>query len=60
MPYTPAQAAETLGIGRSKLYELLENGQLESIHIGACRRIPHEALTAMVARLRREPGKPDA
>jgi excisionase family DNA binding protein len=37
MLYTPVQAAETLGIGRSKLCELIESGQLESIHIGACR-----------------------
>ena len=32
---TPTQAARALGIGRSKLYELLQAGVLESVHIGA-------------------------
>ena len=49
---TPTEAARALGIGRSKLYELLQAGDLESIHIGACRRIPADALTALVTRLR--------
>lgn len=33
---TPTEAASALGIGRSKLYELLKSGQLLSVHIGAC------------------------
>jgi excisionase family DNA binding protein len=41
---TPTEAARALGIGRSKLYELLQAGDLESVHIGACRRIPAQAL----------------
>ena len=49
---TPTEAARALGIGRSKLYELLQTGVLESIHIGACRRIPTDALTDLVSRLR--------
>ena len=49
---TPTEAARALGIGRSKLYELMQDGVLESVHIGACRRIPAEALTALVERLR--------
>ena len=49
---TPTEAARALGIGRSKLYELLQAGVLESVHIGACRRIPTDALTELVARLR--------
>jgi len=52
MLYTPTEAAAALGIGRSKLYELLQVGVLESVHIGACRRIPAEALTDLVSRLR--------
>ena len=50
---TPTEAARALGIGRSKLYELLQTGVLESVHIGACRRIPAEAVTGLVDRLRR-------
>jgi excisionase family DNA binding protein len=49
---TPTEAARALGIGRSKLYQLLQAGALESVHIGACRRIPAEALNSLVARLR--------
>jgi len=49
---TPTEAARALGIGRSKLYELLQTGVLESIHIGACRRIPTDALAELVSRFR--------
>ncbi len=52
MLLTPTEAARALGIGRSKLYELMQDGVLESVHIGACRRIPTEAVTALVSRLR--------
>ena len=41
---TPREAAGALGIGRSKLYELMQDGVLESVHIGACRRIPAVSL----------------
>ena len=37
---TTVEAAQALGIGRSKLYELLQTGRLASVRIGACRRIP--------------------
>ena len=49
---TPTEAASTLGIGRSKVYELLKSGQLQSIHIGACRRVPTEALKTFLEQLR--------
>ena len=49
---TPREAANALGIGRSKLYELLQTGVLESVHIGACRRIPTEAVVSLVESLR--------
>ena len=41
---TPVEAARVLGIGRSTVYELMRAGQLESVHIGACRRVPAEAV----------------
>ncbi len=50
--YTPKQAAGALGIGRSKLYELLRDGELESIHIGSSRRIPAGALDEFIDRRR--------
>ncbi|HYY81854.1 MAG TPA: hypothetical protein VFD04_22120 [Actinomycetes bacterium] len=39
---------------RSKLYDLLRAGAIESVHIGASRRVPVAALVAYVERLRRE------
>lgn len=51
---TPEDAAELLAVGRTKLYELLRTGALESVRIGAARRIPASALTAYVERLRRD------
>jgi excisionase family DNA binding protein len=49
---TPAEAAAVLGIGRSKVYELLQTGPLHSVRIGTCRRIPADALNDLVAALR--------
>ncbi len=50
--FTPSEAAEVLGIGRSKIYELLNDGQLTSVRIDRCRRIPGDELVALVERLR--------
>jgi excisionase family DNA binding protein len=50
--FTPAEAADQLGVSRSTVYELLAAGALESICIGRARRIPHDALIAYVGRLR--------
>lgn len=49
---TPTEAAQTLGIGRSKMYELLMAGVVESVLIGTARRVPADALNAYVRRLR--------
>lgn len=48
---TPEEAARALSISRSKLYELLADGQLVSVRIGALRRIPVEALNSFIAQL---------
>ncbi len=48
----PEEAAEILSIGRSKVYELMGTGELASVRIGACRRIPAESLSEFVAGLR--------
>lgn len=53
---TPEEAAESLSIGRSKLYELLATGEVESLRIGASRRIPVDALEEFVGRLRQSTG----
>ncbi len=49
---TPEEAAQVLGIGRTKVYELLLTNALESVKIGTCRRIPASCLSEFVERLR--------
>jgi excisionase family DNA binding protein len=49
---TPEQAASWLSVGRTKIYELMGAGELESVRIGASRRIPVAALDEFVGRLR--------
>ena len=45
---TPEEAAQALGIGRTKLYRLLHEGFLPSVRIGGSRRISTEALDRFV------------
>ena len=49
---TAEQAAYALSICRTKVYELMRTGQLESVQIGASRRVPVAALDEYVERLR--------
>jgi excisionase family DNA binding protein len=49
---TVSEAARQLGIGRSLFYELLADGQVESIHVGRLRRIPIDALADYIDRQR--------
>ncbi|MGN6243728.1 MAG: excisionase family DNA-binding protein [Motilibacteraceae bacterium] len=49
--YKPEEAAEALGIGRSRLFQLLASGELESVSIGRSRRITRAALEGYVDRL---------
>jgi excisionase family DNA binding protein len=51
---TPEEVAEMLGIGRTKVYELMRLGLIESVKIHGCRRIPTEAVHDYVDRIRRE------
>ena len=51
---TSEEVAEVLGIGRSKVFELLAAGQLRSVKIGRCRRIAAATLTQFVASLEAE------
>lgn len=53
--HPPEEAAQLLTIGRSQLFELLARGEIESVKIGRLRRIPHDALTAYIERLRANP-----
>lgn len=51
MLLTPEEAASQLAIGRTKVYELIRQGKLESVRIGTCRRIPVQSLCAYVTEL---------
>lgn len=47
----PEDAARVLGIGRTKVYELIHSGALRSVRVGGLRRVPVAALDEFVARL---------
>lgn len=49
---TAVEVAGILGIGRTKVFELMASGELESVAIGRSRRVPVEALDAFVEGLR--------
>jgi excisionase family DNA binding protein len=51
---TVEAAAQRLSIGRTTMYALLKNGQINSVRIGRLRRIPADALTAYTDRLAAE------
>ena len=40
----PSEAADALGLGRSKTYQLIANGTIPSVRIGKAIRVPVEAL----------------
>ncbi|GAA4530262.1 MULTISPECIES: excisionase family DNA-binding protein [Nonomuraea] len=50
----PEEAADCLGIGRTKVYELIRSGQLRSVRISTLRRVPATALTEFVSQLEQE------
>lgn len=58
--YRPEAAAHVLDVGRSTVFELIAEGQLKSVKIGRCRRIPHTALVDYVQRLQAGAGSPAA
>lgn len=45
----PAEVAATLGIGRSKVYEMLRTGEIPSLRIGKAIRVSRKALEKWVA-----------
>ncbi len=49
---SPAEAAQLLGIGRTKVYELMAGGHLRPIHIGRSCRLSVEEVRDYVQRLR--------
>lgn len=48
LAFTPAEAAEALGVGRSTVFELLQTGRLRRVKIGAKTVIPRSSLLALL------------
>ena len=46
------EACRITGIGRSKLYELINDGEIEVIKVGAMTLVPVDGLKAFVGRVR--------
>ena len=46
----PSEAADAMGVSRSKAYELIANGEIPSVRLGGCIRVPVEALKEWIAR----------
>ncbi len=54
--YRPAEAAETLGLSRARIYQLIASGEISSVKLGSSRRIASVDLDDFVNRLRLEHG----
>ncbi len=50
----PEDTARALGVGRTKVYELIRSGALRSVRVGGLRRVPVAALNEFVTRLEEE------
>jgi excisionase family DNA binding protein len=55
--YRPKEAAQLLGIGRDKLYDLMRSGRLRSVKDGRARFITAKALAEYVTMLEAEARK---
>ena len=47
--YRPSEAAEAIGVSRSRVYELIASGEIPSIKVGSVRRVPVKELLEWVA-----------
>ena len=54
----PTEAAEVIGLGRSKTYELISKGLIPSVRIGKSVRVPVAALRNWVEQQLREQDQP--
>jgi excisionase family DNA binding protein len=49
--YSIAEAARLLGVGRTKAYDLIDRGDLETVYIDARRLVIAASLNALIERL---------
>jgi excisionase family DNA binding protein len=52
--YRPAEAAQVLGICRTRVFALIKSGRLRSVKLGTARYITAEALRTFVRELEQE------
>jgi excisionase family DNA binding protein len=48
------EAVRLTGIGRSKLYELIASGDIETVKIGSCTLIPMASLRGLIERAKQQ------
>lgn len=48
LAYSPAEAAQALGISRARLYQLLDDGTIPSVKLGRRRLIRRQALADLL------------
>ncbi|MGK2858192.1 MAG: helix-turn-helix transcriptional regulator [Thermoanaerobaculia bacterium] len=53
----PKEVMEVIGLGRSKLYELMSAGELPVVRIGRAVRIPADAIDEWIGRQRSDAKK---
>jgi excisionase family DNA binding protein len=53
---TPEQAARRLSVGRTTVYTLMASGELLSVNIGRCRRVPPQRAEVLHHAARRDRG----
>ncbi len=51
--YRVSEAAELLSIGRTRLYEAIKTGDLETVTFGTSRLVPAESIQAFAGRLKK-------
>jgi excisionase family DNA binding protein len=55
---TVPEAATLLNIKRTKMFELITRGEIESVKVGAARKVPRDAVDAYIKRLRAQQSIP--
>ena len=54
--YRPEEVAEICSVGRTTIWEAIRLGRIESVKIGAARRVPREAVLRYIESLREPAG----
>ena len=48
--YRPGEAAQAIGVSRSRMYELIASGEIPSVTVGHVKRVPVDKLHEWVKR----------